>query len=283
MTDGDAGTGDAGTGTGDETGWMEQAGFDADLQANPSLQKFKAPSDLAKSYLEVQKLVGGERLALPKDDAPPEEWGAVYTRLGKPEKAIDYGLDKLEMPEGFKVDAKIMGELQDKMHALNMPAKMAQGIAKSYAEILSRSHGEMLTEQKRLADEAVEALKKEHGAAYDVKIKQAGKAVNALLGQQDPSQPTIFDTLKLEDGRLLGDHPAVIQLLMSIGEKLGEDGSLPGKGEQRTTLTPDEAKRQLDEMIGDERKMNILMDADHPEHDALQALRTSLEKMVYNV
>jgi hypothetical protein len=287
MTDGEAGTGTGegtgeGTGTGEgEKGWMEAAGLDADLQANPSLQKFKEPGALAKSYLELQTLVGGERLALPKPDAPAEDWGRVYEKLGKPEKAIDYGLDQLELPKGLAINQQVMGEIAEKMHARHLPKAMAQGVVQDYVEILARVQGEVLAQEEKLGAEALEGLKQKHGAAFDVKMQRAGKAVRALLGQTEENTPGLLDRIKLADGRALGDHPEVIELFMAIGDKLHGEASAPGQGEARTTLTPAEARAQLTAMLGDERMMTILMDNDHPEHDALQARRTSLEKQAY--
>ena len=286
------GTGDAGQGAGDagtaagsvdpgSKTWMEASGFPVDLQSNPTLQKFENPVALGKSYLELQQLVGGERLALPKPDAPAEEWGRVWERLGRPEKASEYGLSDFRPPEGLPWNGEVMAQMAEKLHAHGLSTKQAQGVVKDYAEMLAGVHSESVQKQQALADAATAALKEKHGAAYDAKMHNAKKAVRALLGESETDGPGLLDRIKLEDGRLLGDHPEVIEMFMALGDKLSEDGDVPGAGETRTTLTPEEAKRQLTEMLGDEKQMAILMDNRDPQHDALQAKRTALERMAY--
>jgi hypothetical protein len=291
MTD-SGGQGDAGQGAGDATAagigdqgaksWMEGAGFPVDLQSNPTLQKFENPVALGKSYLELQQLVGGERLALPKPDAPPEEWGRVWEKLGRPESANEYGLSEFRPPEGLPWSGEFVSKMAEKLHAHGLSTKQAQGVVKDYAELLAGVHSEVVQKEAELGEQARVALREKHGAAYDTKLHNAKKAVRALLGESETDgTPGLLDRIKLSDGRLLGDHPDVIELFMAIGEKIGEDPSVPGAGETRTTLTPEEAKRQLTEMMGDEKQMAILMNKQDPQHEALQAKRTALEKMAY--
>ncbi len=279
-----AGAGGEGAGAGGEgeKGWMEVAGFPTDLQSNPTLKKFENAQALGKSYLEMQTLLGGEKIALPKADAPPAEWGRVHDRLGRPEKAVDYGLAKLELPKGLPVNGEVMAEMAEKLHGHGLNTKQAHGVVKDYADILARVNGENVAKQQALADETTKALREKYGATYDDKLHAAGKAVKALLGESETDgKPGLLDRVKLEDGRMLGDHADVLELFMAIGEKMAEDGDLPGKGEAHATLTPDEAKRQLSEMEGDERKMTILTNSSEPEHEALQTLRTALQKQAY--
>ena len=284
MAEGDTGATHVEGGEGGEgaKGWMEAAGFPVDLQSNPTLQKFTDAQALGKSYLELQTLVGGEKIALPKADAPAEDWARFWDASGRPEKAADYGLAQLEMPKGLPVNGEIMAEMAEKLHVHGLNTKQATGVVNDYMGIIARVSGEATAQQQALADESVKALKEKHGAAYDVKMHAAGKAVRALLGEDEADgKPGLLERIKLADGRLLGDDPEVIELFMAIGEKMREDIDLPGKGETRTTLTPDEAKNQLAVMFGDEKKMAILSNKGHPEHEVLQAQRTALEKQAY--
>lgn len=88
--------------------------LDDDIKENKSWEKFKSPADLAKSYLELQKMVGhkGDFVGA---DATPEETQAMWNKLGKPETAEAYGI---ELPSNLK-------ELEGATEKVNKIAELA--------------------------------------------------------------------------------------------------------------------------------------------------------------
>ncbi|MGE0736045.1 MAG: hypothetical protein AB7G15_17130 [Alphaproteobacteria bacterium] len=60
-----------------------------ELQMEPSLARIKDVGGLAKSYVEAQRMIGAEKIPLPRDgDAASYE--AFYRRLGRPESPDKY-------------------------------------------------------------------------------------------------------------------------------------------------------------------------------------------------
>ena len=64
------------------------------------MYKNKEIGDFAKSFLDNKRLAG-EKLRIPKDDNP-DEWGKIYSALGRPEKPDGYKQPELELPEGVE-------------------------------------------------------------------------------------------------------------------------------------------------------------------------------------
>ncbi len=63
------------------------------LKEYPSLDKFKEPASLAKSYVELEKGFSS-RVPMPKSDAPQEDWDKFYSRM-RPQASTEY---QIEMP-----------------------------------------------------------------------------------------------------------------------------------------------------------------------------------------
>jgi hypothetical protein len=259
------------------TSWMETAGLDTDLQSNPSITKFKDVPSLAKSYIELQTTLGADRIALPGKEAKPEEWDAVYNRLGRPDTADGYELSDWKPPEGVPWDMDNTGTMIERMHARRLTKEQAQGLLADQAEVADKRWKDHLENVGKMREQTVTELKTKYGAALPVKMESGKKAAIAIVEKAGLSENPFEQ--ELPDGRKVGDLPGMVEVMMAFGEAVGEDGS-PGPG-ARTTRTPEEAQRELNEMFGDSKKMGILTDASHPEHKALQARKTALERQIY--
>ena len=260
---------------------MEQAGLETDLRSNPTLTKFKDVPSLAKSYVELQGALGKDRIALPGKDAKPEEWDAVYAKLGRPETVAGYELAEWKPPEGLPWDPNVTERMVERMHAHRLTKEQAHGVLNDYAQVYSEIWGEHLSNLEHVNEQTATELQSEWGAAFPVKMEAAKRAAIAFAGPSG-EQGNLFDQMTLEDGRKLGDHPDVIRMFAKIGELIAEDGSA-GPGARRTTRTPDEARRELDAMVSDKNQFAILNDAMHPEHKALQARRQDLLRLIHGV
>lgn len=81
--------------------WYEK--LDPDLKNNPSIQKFKDPASLAKSYVELQKMVGKDKVVLPTSKSTPAEWEAFYEKIGRPKDINEYSVPEIEVPDEVKM------------------------------------------------------------------------------------------------------------------------------------------------------------------------------------
>ncbi|MCI5800283.1 hypothetical protein MR060_12770 [bacterium] len=61
-----------------------------------SVEKFKTVEDMAKSYLNMEKLVGKKTIGMPDENSSEEEWSKLYDRLGRPVAADKYEVKRAE-------------------------------------------------------------------------------------------------------------------------------------------------------------------------------------------
>ena len=167
------------------------------------------PADLLDSYRHLERLVGAERIALPRDDGDRAGWERVWNRLGRPEKPEGY---KLPMPEKGG-DMALAKGFAARAHELGLTANQARGLADWWNT--TAANGLNMAEQQRRTREAgqIAALRDELGMAFDGEAAAARRAA-ALFG---------FDTetlTKIEDA--IGTA-TMIRRFMAIGRALGED------------------------------------------------------------
>jgi hypothetical protein len=224
MAEGDAGTtagGDAGTAvapaqtTPQSVSWMD--GVPEDLR--PRIEKFtNAPNPvaaLAKSYAEVESQASRlnsqmDRMVLIPDPekAKAEDIKLYREKMGIPESIDGYGV---EMPEAEDAQARMTGVLE-LMHKQGISKTQAEALLDHYDNMLSTLAEEQAEQFKADAERQAEALKKEWGDKFDVNVKLAERQFKTLYGENSG-----IDKIKLEDGSLLGNHPAFVKALSAAG------------------------------------------------------------------
>lgn len=148
-----------------------------------SLVRTKAwanPRDAVTAYASLEKLIGTERLAIPKDASDTANWDKVYNRLGRPEKPDGY---KIAMPTSYSVpdpkDATKTIEVPiniggtgfaDKFaaqaHRLGLSKAQAEGLAQWWNSAGVENLKQMHMTGQRDSTAALNALKAEKGATW---------------------------------------------------------------------------------------------------------------------
>ena len=136
---------------------------------------WKGPEDAIQSYTNLEKLLGadkaGRAIVPPKDDAPAEEWGAFWGKLGRPETPEGY---KIETPEGMPQE--FAQAAAQKFHELGIPAKQAQALVAFNNEFVAKQ----IAEQEAAADQQaildVQDLQKAWGPNYEANAELARRA-----------------------------------------------------------------------------------------------------------
>jgi len=228
-----------------------------DLRNEPSLRTFTDPGSLAKSYVNAQRMIGADKIALPSKSATPDEWREVYAKLGAPSDPKEYSL---EMPENILQEAEFEN-FRAALHEAGLNNMQAQRMA----EFLENSVGSARENFQNSAEEAryqsEQELRQEFGQAFEQRLEMAKLAATNLLGGTD-----VFDEIQLSDGRMLGDHPDIIRMFSNLASAIGED-NLAGETAE-LVMTPEEASRQIAEMT---RRDGPYWDKMHPEHDTYVA------------
>ena len=94
------------------SGW--KSSLNTDIRNSSLLQKFEdTPEGLNKeleSHASLEKLLGHEKVPIPKDVNDVEGWNRFSKAMGIPDKAEGYGLADAQVPE----DLKNLGFMTDK-------------------------------------------------------------------------------------------------------------------------------------------------------------------------
>ena len=71
-----------------EANWKEA--LPEEVREDPSMQAIQTVDNLAKSYVNAQKMIGADKIIVPNKYAEENEWQDVFTKLGLPESPDKY-------------------------------------------------------------------------------------------------------------------------------------------------------------------------------------------------
>jgi|JI10StandDraft_1071094.scaffolds.fasta_scaffold150510_3 hypothetical protein len=140
---------------------------------------YKGIEDVITSQQAYEKIIGAEKagktLIMPSEDATPEQYAEFYNKLGRPEKATDYGI---KAPEGLPPE--FANETAGWMHEAGLNKQQANALAEKYNAYAANQAAQQaaLYEQAQERDNA--ALKEEWGGNYDRNIELARRATRAF-------------------------------------------------------------------------------------------------------
>jgi len=226
-----------------ETNWKDA--LPEEVREDPSMQAIQSVDNLAKSYVNAQKMVGSDKIIVPNKYAEDNEWNDVFTKLGLPEKSDDYDLTFKETDDFNK---EFFGNFKDTAHGAGILPKQAQKLYDWYSETNTKMIDDYNKERQVNEQKAIDGLKSEWGSAYDSKLKAAHAAVNHY---GDDKLTAFLD----ETG--LGNNPNLIKAFSRMGESLSEDTFSDG-GTKKFGVAPDDAQAQINSIMADKK---------HPYHD----------------
>jgi hypothetical protein len=202
--------------------FLEQ--FPEDLRGDASLAKFENVADLGKSYINLQKQVGG-RIKIPGEDAKPEEWKEFHSKLGVPDSPEKYGLKAPELPEAAAKIIQTMTPVYSKVaHDLGLTPKQAQGLMDWFgADAKANIEGQAQAQAKAIETNTA-TLKTEWGSEYDKNLSITQRAFKRLTDDfKDPIAKLIKD-----NG--LESDPSVLKFFHKLANELDEDKNIGGGG-----------------------------------------------------
>ena len=182
----------------------------ADMEGRDSLARFKTVADLAKSYRNMETLVGKKTL-IPTEKSTPEEVSAYRKALGIPENVEDYKIKPETLPDGVgwndengKTFAKIALEN-------NVPPAAMKKIVAEYGKMRVAEMQAMAEEFDARKVAGADSLRKTWGADFEKNLAVAQQAaklagVNAeSFGFGDPEVVKGFVRLasQLSDDKLV--------------------------------------------------------------------------------
>ncbi len=228
--------------------WRE--GLPESIRGEKCLDSIKTIGTLAQSYVHAQKAIGANKVAIPGENASPEEIDAFQRALGRPEQAADYKADNVKLPEGIELDPVQLEEFRKFAFANGIPQKLFEaGLAYDVQRL------EKQIEQRQAARDAeyhetLGKLRSEFGGGFETVVAQCNRAME-VFGLTDV----------LREHGLLNNY-TIIKALAGIGERIGES-KLRGEGGQAVSGNP---QSRLSEIQGNPD--DPFYKKDHPLHQA---------------
>ncbi|MEA2037570.1 MAG: hypothetical protein U9O94_08730 [Nanoarchaeota archaeon] len=247
--------------------WWE--GLPVDYQNDPDVIKYKSLEEYVKGNREVRKLIGKDKIVVPSDKSPQEDWDKFYQKLGRPENSVDYVAPELPegSPEALKMKEENMELIKDRAHKMGYTKKQFAESLALINEINLTSYNQELEKAQKLKETTMTTLRQEWGAATDTKVDGAQKVINTFFG--DKKMHKAFEVLSSDEGFVRG--------MAQIAENIGED-KIAGKA--RETMTPKEAQTKIDAiMAGNAPESKAFFSDTNPEHEAVKDMVTNLYRM----
>lgn len=198
------------------------------------------PKQVLDGYRNLEKLLGADKannaVIVPRADAKPEEWGAVWDRMGRP-----------TAPDGYKGIENASPELQKamfgKFYELGLSKTQGESVAQWISELGTQNQSQAQAEAQARFQQEDQAIKTEWGAAYTQNLAQAQAAARGL-GLDAESIDKMSNAL---------GHKATMSLLQKIGSRMTEDSFVSGERTETfgNALTPGQAKAQIQNLMQD--------------------------------
>lgn len=211
------------------------------------------PSQVLDGYRNLEKLLGadkaGNAVIIPKADADPKEWNAIYDRMGRPTGPDGYNV---KFPEHTTADFQT--GILAKAHELGLTKAQAEGL---FGDMTARSEAIVSSMQAARQEAFVRddaAIRAEWGQAYTQNLAQAQAAARGL-GLDAATIDKISEAL---------GHKGTMTLLQQIGVKLGEDTFVTGDKTESfgNAMTPGQAKAEIQSLMGDRNFTTRYMSGD---------------------
>lgn len=209
-------------------------GLGDEFKADPTLSKYQTIPELAKAHVNLQKLVGKDKIHIPDKLATADDWKGVFQKLGLPEKpeSYEFAVPKDAFQDGFVKDFK---EVAFKNNIL---PKQAEGLLGWYAGLQKQAAEQRNTEIANQYHQASEALKREWGEAYDKKIQAGSTAARRFFDERG---------LSFLDQSGLASNIHMVKAFAAIGDILKEHG-IKGSPATSTGVTPADALQRIAEI-----------------------------------
>lgn len=243
-----------------------------DFRKDPTFDKFKGVDDLAKSYKNLEKMVGADKnsvFKIPEDGDLSE----VYNRLGRPESPDSY---KSEALSDEKFSELIDGE---KIEALKKVAHESGVTNEAFDKILGFYKDDVLSqiessekEFQQTMEQNADQIKKDLGEAYEERLGQIHQLQDKYgdddLGQLVESNPHVFQS------------PAFVRFMAQIAPQFNEDGATKTADSGSSgRMTPAEAEMAIAKLEGRDDFMKIMRDKSNPQRKSLMQEREKLYRI----
>jgi hypothetical protein len=238
-----------------------------DIRKEAVFANVKDVGDLAKQFFNAQKMVGREKLPVPKGPDDIEAHEMIFNALGRPEAPDKY--PEVDLPEGVSFDNDALKSFQETFHKAGISESQYQKVLSQYGDYVNGMQTQMREQTEQQIGEGLSNLQREWGSEYDTRLKIANEGFESL---QDPSLRQMF-----ADNPVLSNHPSVLKMFYNYGRATASAEFLEGDA------VPPSSTAHMEQKISDfeQRYSEALFQKNHPEHDRRVKERFEMYKKAY--
>lgn len=230
--------------------WL--ASMPEDLKGAKTLSKFKDTEALARSYINAERLIGQDKIPVPKTD---EDFINTMRRLGAPDAPDKFTFDEKVAPESVRADIKAqLPWFKQVATEIGLTPKQAEKLVAAYGTNIAAQISQMHANDEYESSAALAALRKEWGADTDRQITVAKRALGHFLSPQ-------LQTRLIQAG--FGNEPELIKFLAKVGNDRMEELGIDRTG--RDAVNVNSLKDEISKLQADP----AYLDAAHPNHTKL--------------
>jgi hypothetical protein len=245
-----------------------------DLQGMSNLKDFKTADDLAKSYVELQRMVGNS-VRIPAEDASPEakkefldkikgidgvllkDDESLLNKLGKPETSDMYNLDEVMKDKDLTGVPHFDEELEDFKkiaHEAGLTNEQASKLVDMRVQTISAQESRMEEDKEQASAE----LKKTWGEDFDNRLNGAKRVAKVYSEKYGDHMNALINSPA-------GNNPALLNMMSELAVVYKEKGH-EGMSGAHFGLTPEGAANKIAEKKADVGFMRAYMDDMAPGH-----------------
>lgn len=217
--------------------WKNQ--LPPDYANAPTMQKFEDNKDgfakAIQSHLLLEKLLGHEKVPVPKDANDTAAWDIFSKAMKIPEKPEGYALPDVEIPESMKAlsfDKKSFSEI---MHKHKLTPEAAKGVWEAYTNTSKQAYANAVKAHEEKITNLMNQLRGEWGDAYQSKIQIGQMVLNKFSENQEANDELTAMMLKSPHG---------VKFLAKVGEQFSEN-KIGDFRYERHSFTPDELDSEI--------------------------------------
>ena len=218
--------------------------LDPSFHGSKSMMKF-ANADgtfdygkISQSYLQLEKHLGKDKMAIPGENSSPEEWRDTFTKMGLPESVENYSLTNT-LPDGYTADESLVEGFKAKAHEMGILPNQAQGIMDFFNDFSVKGIEAQAAAGNQAQQEGFDGLKQDWGQSYEHRVQGANSALSQFASKEEIA--------KLNDSGLM-NNPTFLQVFDKVAKGMSEDNFTP---ESKGTfgMSPEGAQEQIQKLF----------------------------------
>lgn len=185
-------------------------------------KKYPSDKDRAKAFNHMRSSFD-QRVALPAENATPEDWSKFYQKLGQPATSKEYTFNWGERKPTDEETARLEG-FKEVAHKFNLSQRQLEGLVAWNNQSEDQMTQAAIDQMDAFQDQTVEFLKKEWGADF-ANNQEYVRAVGVQFADDQKEWQAFTDMKIMSDKGMMrvGDHPQFNLLFAKIGRLFAED------------------------------------------------------------